>query len=177
MRRLRLAAYLAAETVAWFVALPVAVLLLAGRLLGHGYGDPRVRVRALLRWYPAAWRERHGEDLAATLEDLIADGRDGLGVSFDVARAGLAERVRATAARRVVAGGLVGTGWTMIMPQGVVAAVLSLIGGMPPSWFLALHVHGPARGLVIAGMLAGGALLIGLGLPGLARACRSHPAA
>jgi len=47
MRRVRLAAYLAAELVAWVVFFPVAVVLLALRALGQGYGgDTAARARA-----------------------------------------------------------------------------------------------------------------------------------
>ena len=41
--------------------------------------------------------------------------------------------------RRIAAGFLTGTGWTMVLPQGIVAAMLGQIEGFPPSWFVALH--------------------------------------
>jgi len=75
--------------------------------------------------------------------------------------------VRESTASRLVAGFASGLGWTMIIPQGIVAAVLSQVPGIPPGWFLALHVDGPARWLVIAGMVAGGAVLVALSLPAL----------
>ena len=33
--------------------------------------------RRLLRWYPADWRARYGDEMAALLHDTIAAGRDG----------------------------------------------------------------------------------------------------
>ena len=74
---------------------PAAFVLALRRALGHGTVGPDERVAALLRWYPEAWRERHGEGLSEVLHDTIADDRDGLRVSLDVAREGLVERARA----------------------------------------------------------------------------------
>ena len=58
---------------------------------------------------------------------------------------------------------LVGLGWTMFFPQGVVAAILTQLD-IPPSWFLALHVHGEAQFLVAGGMAGIGLLLIERGM-------------
>jgi hypothetical protein len=48
------------------------------------------RVRRLLRWYPASWRETHEEEFSALLEDSIADrpfwSRRGLGVALEGSR-------------------------------------------------------------------------------------------
>lgn len=171
MRRVRTAGLLAAEVVAWVLLFPVAVVMLLLRVLGHGYASVDTRVWALLQWYPAAWRERHGEEFAAILQDAIEGGHDGLRLSLDVARAGIAERVRTLHASRLGAGLAAGLGWTMIIPQGIVAAVLSQVGGVPPSWFLALHVAGPARWLVVGGMVAGGAVLVATSFRLFARTC------
>jgi hypothetical protein len=49
---------------------------------------------SLLHAYPAAWRLRYGDELAALLEELGGKGRMTWRVRFDVVRAGLLERVR-----------------------------------------------------------------------------------
>ena len=168
-----MAAHLAAELVAWVVFFPVAIVLLALRVLGEGRGgDTPARVRALLRWYPAAWRERHGDEFGALLEDAIDGGRDGLRLSLDVARSGIVERVRASTASRRVAGVVSTLAWIMLIPQGIVASILSFFGAVPPGWFVALHVEAPARWLVVAGMIAGGTVLLALSLPSLTRTRR-----
>jgi hypothetical protein len=53
-----------------------------------------VRVESLPRWYPRAWRERYGDELAALIEDEFAGRRPGARDVAAIARAGLAERVR-----------------------------------------------------------------------------------
>ena len=49
-----------AEIAAWTLFFPIAIVLMFRRLLGYGQQTPEGRVDALLRWYPARWRERHG---------------------------------------------------------------------------------------------------------------------
>jgi hypothetical protein len=58
-------------------------------------GSGRRDVDRLLRWYPVAWRERCGGELAALVEDELGGGRPGPGLRLSLARAGLAERARA----------------------------------------------------------------------------------
>src|SRR5215207_7305112 len=94
---------------------------------------------------------RPAAPMAELLADAIADGRDGPRMTLDVARAGLAERVAAVRAEPVAAALLIGVGWTMFFPQGVVAALLTQVD-IPPSWFLALHVKSEAQFLVAGGM-------------------------
>ena len=156
--------------------MPLAVLLTARRLLGYGRGvTPEQRADALLAWYPAAWRERHGAELRQILLDTIGAGRDDVRTSLDVAREGLAERVRALRWDRVRAGFLIGLGWTMFFPQGVVAAVLTQVD-VPPSWFLALNVGGDEQWLVI-GLMAGiGLLLVDRGMHVYAVDCEQRKA-
>ena len=69
------------------------------------------------------------------------------------------------------AGFLVGLGWLMFFPQGVVAAILMQFD-TPRSWFLALYVDGQG-GYLVAGAMAGiGLLLIDRGLRLSAPNCR-----
>jgi heme-degrading monooxygenase HmoA len=56
----------------------------------------------LLRWYPATWRDRYGEELLALMEDEWGEGTPSLRYRRDIARAGIRERLHAT--------GLVGRG-------------------------------------------------------------------
>lgn len=146
------------EVVAWIAFFPAALVLVLRRMLGHGTTDPDERVSALLSWYPEAWRERHGEGLGEVLRDTIADDRDGLRVSLNVAREGVVERARAFDPSALLAAVLMTVGWIMFFPQGVVASGLSAFD--VKSWFVALYFDGPERWLVIAAMIAGGLLLI-----------------
>lgn len=47
-----------------------------------------------LRWFPRAWRIRYGAELAALLEQFDPSERSSLSTRFDLARAGLRERLR-----------------------------------------------------------------------------------
>jgi hypothetical protein len=156
------------EILAWTVFFPVALVLAARRSLGYGYETPEGRVNALLRWYPQAWRERHGGGLGELLRDTIDDDRDGLRVSLDVAREGAIERARAFDPQRAVAAALLTVGWLMFFVQGVVAAVFIAVDG-PHSWFLAQFLDSPQSWLVVAAMIAGGLALIDRALYGLSR--------
>lgn len=49
-------------------------------------------VRALLAWYPPAWRERYGEEFIALVHDSIGDGAIPMSLRRSVAVAGLRER-------------------------------------------------------------------------------------
>ncbi len=156
------------EIVAWTVFFPVTLVLLLRRKLGYGYTSPDGRVAALLRWYPEAWRERHGDGLGEVLRDTIDDDRDGLRVSLDVAREGTLERVHAVDPRQVVAAAMLTGGWIAVLPQGIIAALFLAVDG-PKSWFLAQYVESPQSWLVIAAMIAGGLVLIDRALYGLSR--------
>jgi hypothetical protein len=166
-----------AEIAAWSLFIvPLAALLTARRLLGYGRDvTPAERADALLAWYPAAWRERHGPELRQILLDAIDGGRDDVRMALDVAREGVVERLRALQWDRVRAGAMVGLGWIMFFPQGVVAAVLTQFD-IPPSWFLALNVGGDEQWLVI-GLMAGlGLLLVDRGMQVLALDCEARKA-
>jgi hypothetical protein len=53
----------------------------------------------LLHLYPAAWRARYGDELAALVEELDRDGRMSWRAQFDIVRRGLVERLRALGLR------------------------------------------------------------------------------
>lgn len=48
-----------------------------------------------LRWYPAAWRERYGAELAALIEDTYPDGAVSWRCRLSLLRSGTVERLRA----------------------------------------------------------------------------------
>jgi hypothetical protein len=48
----------------------------------------------LLRWYPAAWRDRYGSELVALMEDDLDGRRPSLGYRVTESSAGLRQRVR-----------------------------------------------------------------------------------
>jgi hypothetical protein len=148
------------EILAWILVWPLIALLI-DRLIHPN--TPERRVGRLLGWYPRAWRERHGDEFGELLHDAIADGRDDRRMTVDVARAGLGERLRATSARRIAGGFLIGTGWTMVIPQGIIAAILAAIG-TPPLGFVALRADGAARWLICGAMIAVGLLLVDRGM-------------
>ena len=77
----------------------------------------------LLRWYPAAWRERYGGELIALMEDSHGAGRLPLAGRVDVVRAALVEHWRAfnpgPSDDRVLAGSLlVLCGWAFATVGG-----------------------------------------------------------
>ena len=145
---------------------PAAFVLALRRRLGHGTTGPDERVSALLRWYPEAWRERHGEQLGELLHDTIEDDRDGLRVSLDVACEGVIERARVFDPRTAIAAAMLT--WIAVLSQGIVAAVFLAVDG-PKSWFLAQYFESPTSWLVIAAMIAGGLVLIDRSLYGFSR--------
>jgi len=156
------------EFLAWTLVWPLLAVLI-DRLIHRR--TPERRVARLLGWYPRVWRERHGAGLAERLDDAIADGRDGPRLSLHVAREGLAERLRSASGTRVSAGFLAGLGWTMILPQGIVAAVLGEFDGVPPSWFVALDAGGDERWLLSGAMVGLGVLLVDRGMRMFAPGC------
>ncbi len=94
-------------------------------------------------------------------------------MAVDVAREGVAERLRTLRWDRIRAGAMIGTGWTMFFPQGVVAAVLTQFD-MPPSWFAALNVGGDEQWLVIGLMVGLGLLLVDRGMHTYAVDCEAR---
>ena len=50
--------------------------------------------RGILRWYPAAWRRRYGEELIAMLDDTYGNDKLPRRVRMSLLRSGLIERIR-----------------------------------------------------------------------------------
>ena len=164
-----------AELAAWIVFFPVAIALMIGRQLGYGWKSKDDRVDALLQWYPAPWRARHGERFTELLRDTMAGGRDDLRTRLDVAREGVIERGREWSWQRSWAWLLLSVGWIMVLPQGIIAPILGLLG-VPNTWFAALYFEGAERWLIAGAMVAVGLLLIDRGLRAYAPAA-PEPAA
>ena len=154
-----------AEIVAWTLFFPVAIVLVIRRTLGYGWKTTDAPIEALLQWYPAPWRARHGERFSELLRDALADGRGDLRMRLDVAREGMAEQRRAFAFdwRDVSAALLLSLGMIMIVPQGIIAPILGALD-IPRTWFVALYFDGPERWLVVGGMIAIGLLVIDRGI-------------
>jgi hypothetical protein len=152
-----------AEIVAWIVFFPIAIAMMIGRQLGYGWKATDDKVDALLQWYPAPWRARHGERFGELLRDTMAGGRDDLSTRLDVAREGVIERRREFSWQRVWASLLLTVGWIMVLPQGILAPLLGLLG-VPNLWFVALYFEGAERWLIAGAMVAVGLLLIDRGL-------------
>jgi hypothetical protein len=55
--------------------------------------NPRDAKR-VLRWYPAAWRRRYGEELIAMLDDTHGNGKPPLRARMSLLRSGLMQRIR-----------------------------------------------------------------------------------
>jgi hypothetical protein len=51
-------------------------------------------VGGILRWYPAAWRRRYGEELIAMLDDSYGNDELPRRVRISLIRSGLVERIR-----------------------------------------------------------------------------------
>jgi hypothetical protein len=50
--------------------------------------------RRVLRWYPAAWRRRYGEELIAMIDDTHGEGELPRPARMSLVRSGLIERIR-----------------------------------------------------------------------------------
>ncbi|MGB8792648.1 MAG: hypothetical protein WCD33_14170 [Mycobacterium sp.] len=51
-------------------------------------------VRGVLRWYPAAWRRRYGEELIAMLDDTYGNDKLPRRARMSLLRSGLIQRIR-----------------------------------------------------------------------------------
>jgi hypothetical protein len=142
----------------WTVAWPLGIAWLFVRLARMP------RIERLLGWYPAAWRERYGEEFAELLRESIESGRGGLRLSLDVAREGLAARLDEAHISRPAVCLIVC--WIPLIPQGLVPMAF-LLGGVPArSWFLALYMPEPLQWATAGAMVALGLALMATGLRG-----------
>jgi hypothetical protein len=168
-------AQVVAWTVAWTFAslvLTTGVIWVVNRRRVRGVSGTERRVQQLLYWYPDEWRARYGDELAALLHDTIDDGRDGIRLTLDVARAGLAahwECVRTDVARSFDRAGVKGFAaetllwslcWIPLFQQGIAALVMKLAGAKSSGWFLALRAPEALQWPAIAGMVAVGLLAL-----------------
>lgn len=152
-----------AEIAAWTLFFPIAIVLAVRRRLGYGWKTTDGRIEALLLWYPAPWRARHGERFSQLLRDTLADGRGDLSMRLDVAREGIAQQRRAFSWAALWASLLITVGTIMVIPQGIVAPILGFFDA-PRTWFVALYFDGAERWLVVVGMIGIGLLLIDRGI-------------
>ncbi len=121
----------------------------------------------LLRWYPKAWRERYGEELAALIEDTYPDGRLPPRCRLALLRSGLTERLRS--------GGLLGTaspaagaraGSLLVLWAWAVFGVAGAgFANLADGWYRAVPARARALpatgyGLVYVAAAAGGALVL-----------------
>jgi len=140
------------------------------------------QVTRLLRWYPADWRERYGDEMASLLQDMIVEGRGGPRLAFNVMKEGLAARLappnaprQALTPRQALAGLCFGVCAIPLLPQGLVPAIMKLTETPTRSWFLALYLPDAFQWPLIAAMIALGVSMLGAGI-GLA-ATGTAPAA
>jgi len=163
--------FIVASVVFWTLLSPLALVWLVLHLIDRNRtldnspaAKQQRRVARLLRSYPADWRARYGDEMAALLHDTIAARRDGPRLGWNLAKEGIAARLAPPARRHVVAGACLGLCWLPLVPQGVVAAILKSIGTPTRSWFLALYVPNPYQWLLIATMVALGLAMLGTGI-------------
>jgi hypothetical protein len=121
-------------------------------------------VKRLLRWYPADWQARYGDEMAALLHDTIADGHGGPLLTLNIAKAGLAVRL---ARPDALAGVCLGLCSIPLVPQGLVPAVMKLTEVPTRSWFLALYMPDAYQWPVIAAMLGLGLAMLRVGISSL----------
>jgi hypothetical protein len=162
--------FVIASTVFWTVLSPLTLVWLAVWLVSRHRAldkSPAARrerrVRRLVRWYPAEWRARYGEELAATLHDAIADGHGGPRLSANVAKEGLAARLAPPARRHGLAAACIALCWIPLFPQGIVPAVMKLTDAPTRSWFLALYLPDPVQWPAIAAMVVVGLAMLRTG--------------
>lgn len=97
---------------------------------GDDVNEVRTR-RRLLRWYPAEWRERYGEEFLALLEDSYGEDAVPLKTRLSIARSGTMERGRgagltgdvASSEERLRAGShVILAGWALFVVAGATFA-------------------------------------------------------
>jgi hypothetical protein len=153
-------AWIAAEFLAW-VFFPVGLVwMLYDRACRWAGRTPEQRVAQMVRWYPADWRARHGEEFGALLLDAARDGQDGPRLWLDVAREAAA--IRAQSAFRPKRTWLAAALWTagvlLILPGTIVPLLLAL--GDAPDGFPILEVAAGERWAVAIAVIAAGLLMI-----------------
>jgi len=163
--------FVPASIVFWTLLSPLALVWLAlwlidrHRALDNSQAAKRERrVTRLLRWYPADWRTRYGDEMAALLHDTIAEGRGGPQLSLNVAKEGLAARLAPLERRQALAAACLTLCWIPIFPQGLVTAVMKLTETPTRSWFLALYVPDAYQWAVIAAMVVLGLAMLRTGM-------------
>jgi hypothetical protein len=132
--------------------------------------DPRQAAQRLLRWYPAEWRDRYGDELVALIEDEHEDRPPTMYARSEVALAGLRERARQAGligdrrspAERLWTGALlVLCGWSVFMVGGAAFQRQSehFVGGVP------VHARAvPVDAFTVVQLLAvTGIVLVGIG--------------
>ncbi len=161
----------------WVVLTPLALVWwVLWKIDRHRALDKSPAARAerravrLLRWYPASWRDRYGDEMGVLLQDIIIDGRGGPMLSLNVAREGLAERLAPGLRRQSAATVCLLLGAIPLFPQGLVAATMKLTDSPTRSWFVALYAPDAYQWPVIALMIALGLAMLGYGLR-VARSC------
>jgi hypothetical protein len=163
--------FIVASIVFWTLLSPLALVWLVlylvdrNRALDMSPAAKRERrVARLMRWYPADWRVRYGDEMAALLHDTIAAGGDGPRLGMNLAKEGMAARLAPPARRHALAGACLGLCWLPLVAQGLVPAVMKSIGTPTRSWFLALYVPDAYQWPLIATMAALGLVMFGAGI-------------
>jgi len=170
--------FVLASIVFWTLLSPLALgwlvlwLIDRYRALDKSPAAKRERqVTRLLRWYPADWLARYGDEMAVLLHDMIIEGRGGPRLGLNVVKEGLATRLAASSApgpavtpRQALAGLWLGLCAIPLIPQGLVPAVMKLTETPTRSWFLALYLPDTYQWPLIAAMIALGLLMLGAGV-------------
>jgi hypothetical protein len=130
---------------------------------------------SLLRWYPRAWRERYGDELAALIQDNLDEGRPAWRLRLSVIVGGLRERGRQ--ARHAAAASLKCPAWHdrwgTIMLAGLTCGFLA--GDLASSASAVGTWQGVALDVVLAAVALTGAVVLADGLaafPALVRFLR-----
>ena len=120
---------------------------------------------SLLRWYPRAWRERYGGELAALIQDNLDEGRPAWRLRLSVIGGGLRERFRQ--ARHAAAASLTSPAWHnrwgTIVLAGLICGFLagdltSPLSAAPRGW------QGVTLDAVLAAVAVTGAVVLADGL-------------
>ena len=166
-----LALFIVGSVLFWTLLWPLALVWLVlwqidrYRALDKSPASKRERhVARLLRWYPADWRARYGDEMACLLHDTISAGSDGPRLGMNVAKEGLAVRMAPPERRRALAGALLGLCWIPLIPQGLVAGTMKSVGTPTRSWFLALYAPDAYQWPLIVAMAALGMTMLVAGM-------------